>query len=427
MSSVQTTHDGAASTSPLTVEQMPIADLHPDPGNPRRIEEDELAALTRSIATFGVVDPVLARRADRRLIAGHQRIVAARRAGLTTVPVILLDLPVEDARLLNVALNQIGGEWEADLLARLLIDLRATADRDLTLSGFAEADLADLLTRFDQREKRARPERFDLDEALAAVDRDASGIAPGAGWQLGAHRLFRGDATDAAFLARCLGDGPAALVFTDPPYNVAYGAHGGKAADAPARRLVNDAMPAEEWERFCRAWAAALTANAAGALYVCMSSREWPVVCRALAEAGAHWSDTIIWAKDRFTLGRADYQRQYEPIWYGWPDGSQRHWQGSRDQGDVWHIPRPAASPLHPTQKPLELVERAIENSSTPGATVLDPFCGAGTTLIACERTGRRGVGVELDPRYVAATIARWEAFTGAAAVPLEPREATGG
>ena len=416
-----------ANSSPLQVEQLPIADLHPDPGNPRRIEEDELAALTRSIATFGVVDPVLARRADRRVIAGHQRLVAARRAGLTTVPVILLDLPAEDARLLNVALNQIGGEWDADLLARLLIDLRTTADRDLTLSGFAEADLQDLLTRFDQREKRARPERFDLDEALAAVDREASGIAPGAGWQLGAHRLFRGDATDAMALARCLGGRPADMVFTDPPYNVAYGAHGGQAADAPARRLVNDAMPADEWERFCRAWAAALTANVAGALYVCMSSKEWPLVARVLAEAGAHWSDTIIWAKDRFTLGRADYQRQYEPIWYGWPDGSQRHWAGGRDQGDVWSIPRPAASPLHPTQKPLALVERAIANSSTPGATVLDPFCGAGTTLIACERTGRCGVGIELDPRYVAATIARWEAFTGAAAVPLEPREATDG
>ena len=324
--------------------------------------------LTRSIATFGVVDPVLARRADRRVIAGHQRLVAARRAGLTTVPVILLDLSEGDARLLNVAVNQIGGAWDQDLLARLLIDLRATADRDLTLSGFAEADLLDLLTRFDQRERRARPERFDLDEALAEYDREAGGIAPGAGWQLGAHRLFRGDATDAAFVARCLGDGPADLVFTDPPSNVSYGAHGGKAADAPARRLVNDALPAEAWERFCRAWAASLTANAADALYICMSSREWPVVCRALAEAGAHRSDTIIWAKDRFTLGRADYQRQYEPIWYGWPAGRQRQWQGGRDQGDVWPIPRPTAAPLHPTQKPLALVERAIEHSSPPPA-----------------------------------------------------------
>ena len=184
-------------------------------------------------------------------------------------------------------------------------------------------------------------------------------------------------------------------------------------------------MPAEAWERFCRAWAASLTANVAGALYVCMSSKEWPFVCQALSEAGAHWSDTIIWAKDRFVLGRADYQRSYEPIWYGWPQGTTRQWHGGRDQGDVWRIPRPDASPLHPTQKPLELVERAIENSSTPGATVLDPFCGAGTTLIACERTGRRGVGVESAPRSVAATIARWAAFAGEAAVPLEPGEAT--
>ena len=415
----------AAATVPLTVEQMPIADLHPDPGNPRRIAEDELAALCRSIETFGLVDPILARRADRRVIAGHQRLVAARRAGLTTVPVILLDVTAEDARLLNVALNQIGGEWDADLLARLLIDLRATAAQDLTLSGFAEADLQDLLTRFDQREKRDRPERFDLEEALAAYDRDATGIAPGAGWQLGAHRLFRGDATGAAFVARCLGGHPADMVFTDPPYNVDYGSHGGQAADAPGRRLLNDALPPEEWARFCRAWAASLTTNVAGALYVCMSSREWPLVCRVLAEACAHWSDTIIWAKDRFTLGRADYQRQYEPIWYGWSTSAPRQWHGGRDQGDVWPIPRPDASPLHPTQKPLALVERAIENSSPPGAVVLDLFCGAGTTLIACERTGRRGVGVEIDPRYVAATIARWEAFTGETALPLEPKEVT--
>ena len=410
--------------SPLQVEQLPIDALHPDPGNPRRIGEAELAALTRSIATFGLVDPILARRHDRRVIAGHQRLAAARRAGLATVPVILLDLTAEDARLLNVALNQIGGAWDADLLARLLIDLQETTARDLTLSGFAEADLQALLTRFDRREKRDRPERFDLEEALAAYDRDATGIAPGAGWQLGAHRLFQGDATDAAFVALCLGGQPADMVFTDPPYNVSYGAHGGKAADAPARRLINDAMPAEEWERFCRAWAAGLTANAAGALYICMSGREWPLVARVLAEAGAHWADTITWAKDRFTLGRADYQRQYEPVWYGWAAGRQRHWQGGRDQGDVWPIPRPAASPLHPTEKPLALVERAIANSSPPGAVVLDPFCGAGTTLIACERMGRRGVGVEIDPRYVAATIARWEAFSGEAAVPLDPGEA---
>ena len=143
--------------------------------------------------------------------------------------------------------------------------------------------------------------------------------------------------------------------------------------------------------------------------------------------AAAHWSTTVIWAKSHFTLGRADYQRQFEPIWYGWPQGAQRHWAGGRDQGDVWSIPRPAVSPLHPTQKPLELVERAIANSSRAGDRVLDPFCGAGTTLIACERTGRRGIGIEIDPRYVAAAIARWEMFTGEAAVSLDHEGASDG
>ena len=423
MDRVQTRPGGAAAPTSLTVEQLPIDALYPDPGNPRHIGEEELAALCRSIESFGLVDPILARRADHRVIAGHQRLIAARRCGLVTVPAILLDCSTEDARLLNVALNQIGGDWDEDLLARLLIDLQTTAERDLTLTGFGDDELQALLSRFDQQEKRDRPERFDLEESLAAYDREATGIAPGAGWRLGAHRLYQGDATDQAGIADCLGGTRADLLFTDPPYNVAYGTHGGQAQDATARRLINDAQPPEEWERFCWRWAMAVTANTNGAMYICMSSKEWPLVARLLAEAGAHWSDTIIWAKDRFTLGRADYQRQYEPIWYGWPDGTQRHWDGGRDQGDVWTIPRPSASPLHPTQKPLALVERALTNSSRPGDRVLDPFCGAGTTLIACERTGRRGIGIEIDPRYVAATIARWEAFTGEKAVPLDRKE----
>jgi len=150
-----------------------------------------------------------------------------------------------------------------------------------------------------------------------------------------------------------------------------------------------------------------------GALYVCMSTKEWPLVSRILEEVGAHWSDTIIWAKDRFTLGRADYQRQYEPIWYGWREGAKHHWCGDRDQGDVWRIPRPSVSDLHPTTKPLELAERAIENSSQPGDAVLDLFLGSGTTLIASERTSRVCRAVELDPRYVDVAVMRWEAFTG--------------
>ena len=143
-----------------------------------------------------------------------------------------------------------------------------------------------------------------------------------------------------------------------------------------------------------------------------MSTKEWPTVSRILAEAGGHWSDTIIWEKDRFVLGRSDYQRAYEPIWYGWREGVKRHFGGGRDQSDVWQIPRPGDSPLHPTMKPVELVERAIGNSSRAGDVVLDLFLGSGSTLVAGERTGRVCYGLELDPHYLSMAIARWEAFT---------------
>jgi len=135
-----------------------------------------------------------------------------------------------------------------------------------------------------------------------------------------------------------------------------------------------------------------------------------------LAEAGGHWSDTIIWAKDRFVLGRADYQHQYEPLWYGWREGIKRQFRGGRGQSDVWEIPRPEESPLHPTMKPLALVERALENSSRTQDAVLDLFLGSGSTLVAAERTGRICYGMELDEHYCSLAIARWEAFTGKSA-----------
>jgi DNA modification methylase len=203
------------------------------------------------------------------------------------------------------------------------------------------------------------------------------------------------------------------MVFTDPPYNVAVGDHGGQQEGQRKRRIKNDSLPPEQWEVFCRGWAANLLAHVHGALYVCMSTKEWPLVSRVLKEAGGHWSDTLIWQKDRFVLGRADYQRSYEPLWYGWREGAKRHWCGDRDQSDVWKVPRPSASEAHPTMKPLALIERALENSSQRGDLVLDLFLGSGSTLIACERTGRICYGTELDPHYASIVVARWEAFTG--------------
>ena len=396
----------------LTVEEVPIDLLRPDPANPRRIGDEELEALTRSLRQFGFVQPVLARREDGTVIGGHQRLLAARRLGLATVPVTYLDLSIEQARLLNLALNKISGSWDEQLLAHLLADLQARPDIDLSLSGFGEDEIASLLRTIDAREKRERPEDFDVDSALEDASRTPRSKS-GDLWALGEHRLLCGDATKAEDVERLLGGAKAAMAFTDPPYNVSLGDHGGQQRGARRRRIANDSMDPISWEVFVRAWSRTLLASVDGAIYVCMSSKELPLVSRVLAEEGGHWSDTIIWHKDRFVLGRADYQRAYEPIWFGWREGASHHWCGDRDQDDVWEINRPSDAPLHPTMKPLPLMERAIANSSTSGDLVLDLFAGSGSTLIACERTGRCCAALELDPRYADVVLARWERFSG--------------
>jgi len=396
----------------MVVEEVPIDLLRPDPANPRRIGEDELDALERSIREFGFVQPVLARREDRTVIGGHQRLVAARRLGRASVPVIWLDLSADQARVLGLALNKISGTWDETLLARLLAELGAGANVDLSLSGFGEGEIHDLLRSLEARERRDRPETFDLDAALEAATRQPRS-EPGDLWALGEHRLLCGDATAAADVERLLAGARPSMVFTDPPYNVSLGDHGGQGRGRRRRRIANDSMEPAVWEAFVRAWSRNLLTCVDGSIYCCMSSKELPLLCRVLAEEGGHWSDTIIWRKDRFVLGRADYQRSYEPIWYGWREGAEHRWCGDRDQGDVWEIDRPADAPLHPTMKPLPLMERAISNSSRPGDLVADLFAGSGSTLIAAERTGRPCAALELDPIYVDVIIGRWEAFSG--------------
>jgi DNA modification methylase len=252
-------------------------------------------------------------------------------------------------------------------------------------------------------------------------------------WQLGDHRLVCGDSTAKETLAALLaipGEQTmevAQMTFTDPPYNVDYGNHGNKKW-GKHEKIANDKMDAGAWSGFVTAFLERIRENTAGAVYICMSCKEWPSLQAAFIAAGFHWSTTVLWIKDRFTLGRSDYQRQSEPILvgkvgkvrtakaepilYGWPGGVDRRWNGGRDEGDAWVFTRPSRNPIHPTQKPVELVAKAIANSSNRGDIVLDLFGGGGSTLIACERTGRRARISELAPGYVDAMIARYVGHT---------------
>jgi DNA modification methylase len=233
---------------------------------------------------------------------------------------------------------------------------------------------------------------------------------------LGEHRLLCGDATLLADVELVLGGQRASMVFCDPPYNVDYGNSAKDRLRGNKRKILNDDLGAG-FEAFLHEACGNILRVTKGACYICMSSSELDALQRAFRGAGGKWSTFVIWAKNTFTLGRSDYQRQYESILYGWPAGQERYWCGARDQSDVWFFDKPARNDLHPTQKPVALVERAIRNSSKSRDIVLDPFGGSGTTLIACEKAGRHARLIELDPRYCDVIIERWQQFSGETAI----------
>ncbi len=287
----------------LAIEEVSLDILRSDRVNPRRIGDDELDALERSLRQFGFVQPVLARRKDQTVIGGHQRLVAARRLGMMSVPVTWLDISVERARLLSRALDKISGSWDDALLARLLKDLAAAPDIDLTPSGFGEDEVKEPLRSLETREKRERPESFNLDSALEEARRTTR-TKPSDLWGLGEHRLLCGDSTRPEVVERLLAGRRAAMAFTDPPHNVAYDGE-----PTPSRRrrrtaIANDALDHGAWRVFVETWARPLLAAVDGAITVCLGSQEWPTVAGVLAETGGRWSDTIIRAEDHFVVGR---------------------------------------------------------------------------------------------------------------------------
>ena len=389
------------------IEQWPTAKLVPYARNARTHSEAQVAQIAASIAEFGFTNPILAG-SDGVIVAGHGRLAAAQKLGLEVVPVVVLDhLSPTQRRALVIADNRIAENagWDD---AMLRVELAALADDDfnVALTGFDADALAELMAGEEP-------------DADGQTDDDAVPEVPetpisrsGDVWLLGGHRLLCGDATVAASYERLLAGEQADMVFTDPPYNVNYANSAKDKMRGKDRAILNDNL-GDGFYDFLLAALMPTVAHCRGGIYVAMSSSELDVLQAAFRAAGGKWSTFIIWAKNTFTLGRADYQRQYEPILYGWPEGAQRHWCGDRDQGDVWNIKKPQKNDLHPTMKPVELVERAIRNSSRPGNVVLDPFGGSGTTLIAAEKSGRQARLIELDPKYVDVIVRRWQDWTG--------------
>ncbi len=388
----------------LVVQQWPIERLIPYARNPRK-NDQVVDKMVSAIKEFGFRIPIVAR-SDGSIVDGHLRLKAAQRLGLTEVPVALADdLTEAQIKAFRLLANRSASwaEWDDELLPLEIQDLQK-AGYDLGLTGFNAGELERMT---------------DVGSSAGLTDEDAVPEAPidpvtkpGDVYVLGEHRLLCGDSTVLANVEKVLDGALADMVFTDPPYNVDYGNAAKDKMRCNTRTIMNDNL-GEGFEKFLYDACVNLLAVCKGSIYVCMSSSELHTLQKAFVAAGGKWSTFVIWAKNHFTMGRSDYQRQYEPILYGWKQGLDHFWCGARDQGDVWFINKPIKNDLHPTMKPVELVERALRNSSKSRDIVLDSFGGSGTTLIACEKLNRQARLIELDPKYCDVIVKRWEEFTG--------------
>lgn len=381
-----------------TTEMLPIDSLIPYHNNPRR-NEHAVAKVAGSIKEFGFRSPITVDK-DMVIVAGHTRVLAAKELGIKMVPVHIMKVSAARIRAYRLADNRTAqeAEWDDEKLAIELAGLR-DEDFDLDATGFDPDEIAELIDALTDE---------GLTEDDAVPEAQAQAITkPGDVWICGDHRLLCGDATILGDIEKLMNGALADMVFTDPPYNVAYVGKTKKNLT-----IKNDDLGGDFYQLLFDAITNLLMV-CKGAVYICMSSSELDTLQKSFRDAGGHWSTFIIWAKNTFSLGRSDYQRQYEPILYGWKEGLKHFWCGARDQGDVWFFNKPAANDLHPTMKPVALVERAIENSSKGRDIILDCFGGSGTTMIAAEKTGRTARLVELDPIYCDVIVRRWQAFTG--------------
>lgn len=391
----------------MQIEKIAISKLQSAKYNPRKAlkpGDPEFEKLKNSITEFGYVEPIIWNKRTGTVVGGHQRLSVLKHLGETEVDCVVIDIDEQKEKALNIALNKISGDWDMPLLTDLLKDLN-DGGYDITLTGF---DMAEFDSFFEDEKKESVKEDddFDIDEQLKNIKEVRT--KRGDIWQLGKHRLMCGDSTDKGDVGRLLGGKKASVVFTDPPWNVDYG--GSSHPSWKQRSIMNDSMSTEQFGVFLsKAFEAMSDVLVDGAMvYVVMSGQEWGNIMQVMEKCGYHWSSTIIWAKDTLVLSRKDYHTQYEPIWYGWKNGTRVCPLEDRKQSDLWQIPRPKRSEEHPTMKPIELVARALLNSSHTNDISLDLFGGSGTTIMASEQTGRECCMMELDPKYCDVIVERY-------------------
>ena len=392
------------------MERVPVAKLIPYINNARTHSPEQIKKLRASLREFGFVNPVIIDR-EYNVIAGHGRIMAAKEEGIEEVPCVYADHLTEAQKKAYILADNrmaLDAGWDEEML-RVEIDALKEMDFDPMLAGFDEKELAALYAGDGDG---AEDDDFDLSAALEK----AAFVQPGDIWTVGRHRLMCGDATKAEDVAVLMGGKRANLIVTDPPYGVSF-------KSASGLTIQNDSMKNEEFYTFLllafQAMAGVLEKG--GAAYVFHADTEGLNFRRAFVDAGFHLAGCCIWVKDSLVLGRSDYQWQHEPVLYGFLQNGKHPWYSDRKQTTIWNFAKPKRNENHPTSKPLDLLAYPICNSTQENAVVIDTFGGSGSTMMACEKTGRICYMMELDPKYASVILRRYvEDFGGVDQVYVE-------
>ena len=393
----------------MEIKELPLKELKPAAYNPRKKlkkGDKEYEKIKQSLLKFGYVDPIIVNE-DLTVIGGHQRLTVLKDLDYETAKCVIVDLPKEDEKALNIALNKITGQWDEALLADLLLDLQES-DFNLDLTGFEPPEIDDILSNV--HDKKLSEDEFDVEEELKKPTLSRHGDI----WQLGKHRVICGDSTKAETYKQLLDDRKANLVVTDPPYNVDV--------EETAGKILNDNMSDGDFYQFLLSMFTQVENHMEddASIYVFHADTEGLNFRKAFKDAGFYLSGCCIWKKNSLVLGRSPYQWQHEPCLYGWKKKGKHQWFSDRKQTTIWEYDRPKSSKDHPTMKPIQLMAYPIQNSSMRGTIVLDPFLGSGSTLIAADQTGRICYGIELDEKFVDVIVKRYIEVTGDTEVTVQ-------
>ena len=380
------------------IVQVPLKDIKLNPKNRNKHPADQIDRLVKIIKHTGFRRPGTISNRTGYLVCGEGRYLAAKKLGLATMPIMFQDYTGPEQELADAVADNGIDKWSQLDTSGIMQDVKEFDEFDLDLLGIKDFRIVD---------PTIEPQ---CDEDDAPSVRTETISKPGDIWELGRHRLLCGDATIADDVAKMMGSDRADLVWTDPPYNVAYE---GKTAESLT--IQNDEMGDEDFYQFL--YDAYLTmimfTRPGGGIYVAHADIEGVNFRKAMTDAGWLLKQCLIWVKQTIVMSRKDYHWKHEPILYGWAPGAAHTWCADRKQTTVLEFNKPQRNGEHPTMKPVELIEYCISNSCVPGGLVLDLFGGSGSTLIACEKSGRNARLVELDPKYCDVIVARWEKYTG--------------